>query len=181
MARQLDPYGPIPVGAQEELNRQEEEIGRWTDEQMLKGRGEKRHYGPGPHDNGTPQTVHGDREGSSRELEREAEAGGFSYRRIAGAPADGFMVSPYKQAERKYSLITFNHEDVARYRERQRELLAKPDHYLGGWRDGDVIYLDVSIRAADRSAAAVLARQHQQLAVFDLATGNVIPTEDLAA
>lgn len=187
MVRQLDPYGPIPVGLQEELDRQEREIGRWTDEQMRKARGEKRHY-PGGQDH--DQTTHGNwsegpgsgtpKAGTAKELEKQAEAGGFTYRRITGAPKDGFMVSPYPQAERKYTVATFNFEDVRAYRQRNRELLAKPGHFLGGWRDGDVIYLDISIRGQTLGEAGRIAREHKQLAIYDLATGREIPTEEAA-
>lgn len=142
---------------------------------------EERHLGPGPHDSGTPQSVHGDREGASQQLEKQAEAGGFTYRRIAGAPKDGFMVSPYPEAEFKEPVADFDADDVRRYRREHRALLSRPGHFLGGWRDGDTIYLDISIRSDTVEEAARIAREKKQLAIYDLATGREIPTEEVAA
>jgi len=186
--RQLDPYGPIPAGLQDDIDEQEREIGKWTDQQMLKARGGKRHLAGTEFDH--DQSDHGNwsegpgsgtpKEGTSKELEKQAEAGGFSYRRITGAPADGFMVSPYKEAEYSEPVADFDADDVRRYRREHRDLLSQPDHFLGGWRDGDTIYLDISIRAPDLRTAAELARKHKQLAIYDIKTGRTIPTEEAA-
>lgn len=169
----------------------EERAGIEALDEAARGRGSERHGGPGPHKSGSPQSVHGawsegpgsgtPKAAQSKSLEAAAEAGGFTYRRIDGAPSDGFMVSPYKRAERKYTVATFNHEDVARYRDRFRDLLREPEHYLGGWRDGDIVYLDISVRRRSKAEAARLAREHGQLAIYDLASGDVIPTEEIAA
>lgn len=141
---------------------------------------EQRHYGPGPHDNGTEQTVHGNREGSSQQLEREAEAGGFSYSRFAGAPSDGFMVSPYKEAETPIPVEEFDPGDVASFRRKWARKLKNPDHYLGGWRDGDTIYLDIAVRRKSADEAAELARKHGQLAYYDIVKGVTVYVQGAA-
>jgi hypothetical protein len=107
-------------------------------------------------------------------LAKAAEEGGFSVTVHGDVPKTGFMVSPYKDAERRYDAATFSRDDVHRYRDSHRALLARAHHFLGGWRDGDVIYLDVSIHAGSRAAAAALAKLHHQLAFFDLENGTTI-------
>lgn len=115
-----------------------------------------------------------------QKLDDEATAGGFSYTIHGNAPSGGCMVSPYKGAERVYDAASLSRSDVKAYRDNHRELLGRPDHYLGGWRDGDKVYLDVSVHAPDRTTASALARQHGQLAYYDLDTGETVPTEKAA-
>jgi len=113
-------------------------------------------------------------------LAKASIEGGFTASKHGDAPTTGCMVSPYPKAERIYDADSFSAEDVHRYRDAHRALLAKPGHYLGGWRDGDKIYLDISIHAATRAEARALARRHRQLAYYDLDSGETIPTEEAA-
>lgn len=57
-------------------------------------------------------------------------------------------------------------------------LLAVPGTLFGGWHDpaDGRIYLDVSVLVEDRDTAIRIAKDHDQLAVFDFATGESIPT-----
>jgi hypothetical protein len=68
--------------------------------------------------------------------------------------------------------------DVLEFLLRQADTLALPGRVFGGWRDpfDGRIYLDVSILVEDREQALALAREHDQLAVFDFWTGESIPT-----
>lgn len=57
-------------------------------------------------------------------------------------------------------------------------MLNKPGHYMGAWReqDGDVdrVWLDVSIVAPDPTSAAQIGREHNQIAAYNLATGETV-------
>lgn len=132
------------------------------------------------HPGHSPQSVHAGKGGAGAldygQLEGEAEAGGFSVTIHGSAPSTGCMVSPYKRAERVYAVADFEADDVKAYRDNHRELLSRPEHYLGGWRDGDKVYLDVSIHTENRTQAAALAKEHGQLAFYDLDSGETVPT-----
>lgn len=129
----------------------------------------------GQHD----QKSHGAGKGYGPMAEK-ARAGGFSTSLHGAVPKDGFMVSPYKGAERRYSASSFSRDDVVGYRNEHADLLRRPNHYLGGWRDGEDIYLDVSVRTPDLGSAVRLARENGQLAVYDVAGGTSIYTKEAA-
>jgi hypothetical protein len=148
----------------------------------------KLHYGPGPHKDGSPQSVHagGDaipggppdtrppatfiERGEPGYLQRQLRGGGFTYQAVANAsPKDGFMVSPYQDREYKLPADKVSPRQLREYLKRNADLLSKPDHYIGGWVDGGTAYIDVSIRSATQDAAAAIAKRHKQLAFFDLA------------
>lgn len=66
--------------------------------------------------------------------------------------------------------------DVLEFLLRHADTLALPGRVFGGWRDpaDGRVYLDVSILVEDRGEALALAREYDQLAVFDFATGESI-------
>jgi hypothetical protein len=68
--------------------------------------------------------------------------------------------------------------DVLEFLLRHADTLALPGRVLGAWRDpaDGRIYLDVSILVEDREQALALAREYDQLAVFDFSTGESIRT-----
>ena len=45
---------------------------------------------------------------------------------------------------------------------------------LGGWVDGDRVYLDYSVKVADRERAIKIGKKYGQLAIYDIANCNVI-------
>jgi hypothetical protein len=97
------------------------------------------------------------------------EQGGFTYQPKADyAPTDGFMVSPYKDAEKIIPEGKVTTRTISRYVRSQRERLRQDDNFLGAWVDGGKVYLDVSVRRPTREAALQLAKEHGQLAFFDL-------------
>jgi hypothetical protein len=162
------------------------------------------HLGPGPHPDGSPQSVHaggskpakpGGRvrkaipggpaeqrpkadfieRGEPGALKRQLEGGGFTYQAVSNnAPHDGFMVSPYQDREYSVPADQVTPRNLREYLKRNADLLTKPDHYIGGWVDGGTAYIDVSVRTPDRESAARLAKEHKQLAFFDLAGGETV-------
>ena len=98
----------------------------------------------------------------------------------ADQPSDGIMVSTFHndtvrsvripvdsiaKAEGRDTLLSFIVKNG-------HEFVGRPDRYLGGWKDGNEFYLDISTRFDPNNAAAALeeARVAGQLAVFNLAT-----------
>lgn len=114
-------------------------------------------------------------------LVEAAREGGFSTTTHGDVPEGGYMVSPYPDAEEKYDAATMTRQDVHDYRDRHADELARPNHYLGGWRDGNTVYLDISVHADTASAAERYAIEHQQLAYFDLNTGQTVYVPKKAA
>ena len=102
--------------------------------------------------------------------------GGFSVGRFGDVPTTGYMVSPYKGAETAIPIASFTPDAIRAFEAKNAELLALPDHYLGGWRDGDTFYLDVSVRTRTLTEAKRIAAGADQLAVYDVAKGESIQT-----
>jgi len=48
------------------------------------------------------------------------------------------------------------------------------EHYIGGWRDGTVLYLDISVVIQDLDEALDFAAHNDQKAIYDLAKGASI-------
>lgn len=151
---------------------------------VVEGGRTRKHQGPGPHQSGTPQSVHGGttRYLASRTLSRDPGMGGFTFRFVRSPKMPeygGNMVSAYP--EREYVIPTGDFVSkgpalIRDFRDRNSDLLSQPDHYIGGWRDDqpdaspptDNVFLDVSILVKDHSSARRLARDHDQLAYWDL-------------
>ncbi len=127
---------------------------------------------PGKHN----QKSHGRQFGR---LARAGERGGFTVSYHGDVPKTGYMVSPYKDAETIIPAAQMSREHVRDFIKAQKSRLAKPDHYIGGWREGDNVYLDVSVNAPTKAAAKKLATDNGQLAVYHLDSGTVIATGDL--
>lgn len=98
-----------------------------------------------------------------------AEQGGFTYQPFDDtSPTDGFMLSIYSDREHIIEgKVTGS--NLSGYVGRNKDLLAKPDHFFGAWVDEGKTYLDVSMRVEDAGQAKDLCCEHSQLAYFDLA------------
>jgi len=101
-----------------------------------------------------------------------ARDGGFTYNpRYGTFPKAGYAVSPYKQAEKVFSgdkVATV--PDFESYINEHLDLLTQSGTHLGGWYNPDdsKVYLDISVVSPDKETAMELARQNNQLAIFDL-------------
>ncbi len=109
---------------------------------------------------------------------------------LLGEPDGGFSIDP-RTGEGVYGgyavavhpdccaiLAEITLGDVLEFQLRYASTLELPGRIFGGWRDPSDgrIYLDVSILVEDRDKALELAREFDQLAIFDFATGESIPT-----
>lgn len=108
--------------------------------------------------------------------------GGSTLSLIAGVPttASGYAVS-LANHESKHHLLLDGPlrlkamvELVEQYIESKRALLAQPLNHLGAWMDGDTLYLDITEVHSERETAVNLGQQRNQLAIYNLGTGEEI-------
>ena len=111
----------------------------------------------------------------------QAQGGGtFLYKDgeiVDGGVTDGFMVSR-SGAEEKIPADQFNGTTLRDYALTHSDMLDEPGAYLGVWEDNGTVYLDVSHHFDDRVQAERFGREHDQLAIYDVANGESI---DLAS
>jgi hypothetical protein len=88
----------------------------------------------------------------------------------------GFAVSAIPECEQQLA-GPVTHEDIEHYVSDHAAMLARHDVVLGGWRspDNGLAYLDVSIVVRSRRQALALAREHDQLAIWDFAHSQSVP------
>lgn len=93
--------------------------------------------------------------------------------------ADAFMVAIHPDATLVIARDLFTVDTVYEYIHRHMGLLLMPRHCLGGWFNhaDDMVYLDISVAVADRSEALIVARIHNQKAIYDMARREVIDVE----
>jgi hypothetical protein len=107
---------------------------------------------------------------------RQAD-GGFSIDANTGhAVTGGYAVAAHP--DREVILAECTMGDLLEFMIRNADLLSLPGVIMGGWHDPEDhrVYLDVSILVEDRDEAIKLAVDHDQLAIFDFATGESIKT-----
>jgi hypothetical protein len=109
-------------------------------------------------------------------LADRARHGGFTVAPDGREPDHGYVISPYPDRSYTAPADTITAADLYEYAGKNADLLALPDHYLGGWVDDQTgqVWLDISILAPDLPAAEVLGRAYNQLAVYDLTAGREV-------
>lgn len=102
---------------------------------------------------------------------------GFTFHdHIGDGPKDGYMVSVDKDSEQVMPMLGLHPDQIADYRDMHQQELKDPENYLGGWVYKGKVYLDISHHVADQNQALALARQHQQLGVYDIGHGQTVMT-----
>lgn len=86
----------------------------------------------------------------------------------------GFAVSPYKHCETKHKTLSVRH--IHAFIKKHRDLLCRPNHYLGAWEYNGEFYLDVSVVVPTQERAQDMAKSAQQIAYFCLSTQREILT-----
>jgi hypothetical protein len=98
---------------------------------------------------------------------------------MAGQPAtSGYMVALPEDQEVVVSMDAFRRggpQIIQQYIQSHPDV-SGPGNFFGAWVDGDSVYLDVSENVYDESQAIQLGQQRNQLAIYDIATGNSIDT-----
>ena len=102
-------------------------------------------------------------------------------------PADGvqketgYTYSPYKKRERK-AKRAFSGKEIEDYANANADLLAQPNHNLGGWKEkGGLRFLDVSVYEPDLATALREAKAANQKAIWDNKHGENIPLKGTAS
>jgi len=112
------------------------------------------------------------------QLAQEArETGGFSVFPMSGnRPVDGYMVG-VKGYEMQVGEFLDWPEIIGIYADLHERLFREEGCLLGGWVHGR-LYLDVSVRVPNKDEALRLAAQRGELAIYDVATGEVINVDE---
>lgn len=116
-----------------------------------------------------------------KNLIQKALAGGFTHNIVTDRdPTEGFALSPYPERSAVFDPKTFSRADLGAYVTKNADLLTKPGHNLGAWRekasDGSVdkIWLDVSIVSTDLAEAETTARKFDQIALWNIGKSEEI-------
>jgi hypothetical protein len=140
----------------------------------------RRHYGPGPHKTGSPQTIHGAGGGTAMQI---AKQGGDSLKPASGQrPSRGYMVARPPSFGRILTAQEWfdrGEEALVDFVDDRAKLYAEdPDAFVGVWWDRKhaEVALDVSINVMDRDEAIRLAREWDQQAIWDVVKLEEIPT-----
>lgn len=116
---------------------------------------------------------------TEKDVVQAAKEGGFTFHPKSGkAPTTGFAVSIFPEHERKLDMDKVTQEELDKYREDTRSTWEKDENvHLGGWHnvgeDGK-FYLDASKVVDNQEEAVKLAKEHLQLAIYDIENGKVI-------
>lgn len=102
--------------------------------------------------------------------------GGFTWSPVTGSPDGGYALSIYKGREATFDVKSVTPKDLASYAKSNWDLISKPGNYLGAWHNPDdgKLYLDVSTVVGTEAEARALAKEHSQLAYFDLKGGKSV-------
>ena len=99
------------------------------------------------------------------------ENGGASYNIIYGKPLDidyGYMISFMDLITINTSVIKDDDKIVAVVDEMLRNIAFVVDDYLGGWMDGDKLYIDMSTWIHDKDKAISMGVNLNQKAIYDI-------------
>lgn len=99
--------------------------------------------------------------------------GGFSINKDGDSPKTGYMISCKDLYKINLSELTSDKLNDA------IKKATEIGGYIGGWldteaNDKDNFYLDISINIQDKNEAIELAKKNNQLAIYDIATGESI-------
>lgn len=153
---------------------------------LLRSSGLSKHYGPGPHHNGTPQSVHGSgsRGVSAPQLKDDvSDDGGFTVDPVSGdRPNTGFMVS-LAEYEKVIPAAKFTPDDLREYRATHwSQFQDIKGAKWGAWYDSesDNVFLDISVHFDNQEDAERMGRHWGQLAIFHLDTFTEIRLDEAA-
>lgn len=118
-----------------------------------------------------------DQEWSKTAMHALTAEGGFTlHDHVGDGPTGGYMVSVTKGTEEVHDVAAMTPETIAAYRDKHAAQLADPDVFLGAWVYQGKAYLDISTHVQGKSQALALAKQHDQIGIYDLTSGSTILT-----
>jgi len=110
-------------------------------------------------------------------LEVIESSGGITYNmqqgNLAGTP--NYSVSVYPEREKIVDGVA-DFDDIENYIEANEDLLSQSSNSFGVWSNNGQVYYDVVVTIPDREEALKLARDNNQLAIWDLKNSQEIPT-----
>jgi hypothetical protein len=110
---------------------------------------------------------------------RTMQGGGSFSIHGEGKPTTGYMVAD-KDHERILNLRNVDKPELIaalrHYRDDYKDALSRTGVYLGTWLDKDKLFMDNSHHISDRHTAFALAHEHNQIAIYNNATGETETT-----
>jgi len=88
-------------------------------------------------------------------------------------PKVGYSVSIYPEHGRTYKGLP-DQTEIISFIETYRDILRRPNHFIGGWHCDGISYLDISVISDNKDAAIKLAARFDQQAIYNLETGETI-------
>ncbi len=83
----------------------------------------------------------------------------------------GYAVSIYKEREIRVPVSVFSRENIEKYVSNNIDLFTQDGNtMLGAWKQGEMMFIDVTIVTSNKMEALDLARRNNQIAIFDLET-----------
>lgn len=143
---------------------------------ILEGVGLAKHGGPGPHANGSPQSIHGNwsRGTSSRQLHNVTTSQGGSTTRLSSGevPTTGWAVAQKRYSTEIKADQNPDANDIKRYIQSRWGALSQEGNYLGTWFDSETgsLWLDVTQVIPDGNDAYEWAKEQGEIAIFNLET-----------
>lgn len=148
-----------------------------------------KHYGPGDHASGTPQTTHGrgGRQSSTKDIRSATnQKGGVTIRTMSGErPEKGFAVA-IPGLGKKIEKAEVSRGEIGLYLRENWDKLTPEGFFLGTWKDSEngTVWLDtVKVIDGDDYAkafdeAVTFGKGHGELAIYDLLNGEEIALGD---
>lgn len=130
---------------------------------------------------GTGQDISGnsrpDYKGLANHISKNPD--GFTISIGGKVPTKGYVVSPYKG--RETILDTITGDSIKEFLLKNEDLLSDSEHYFGGWKNKEdgKFYLDVSVVKDSLNDAHKIAKDNEQISIYDLGKGEEIKTEDI--
>jgi hypothetical protein len=109
--------------------------------------------------------------------------GGFTYNPAVGTePVEGYALSIHPERSVAIDASKIKITDLADYVAKNGDILAEEGNHFGAWHDpaSGKVFLDVSTVTKDAKAAEDLARRHDQIAYFDLKSGQSVTVNPVA-
>jgi hypothetical protein len=117
---------------------------------------------------------------ASELMDRLAEPdGGFTINPRDGSDVtSGYAVAAYKQRSKEIPIEEVSEVTLQSYVEANADLLSVSGNMFGGWHDPDTghVWLDVSRVTSDKDEAISIAQLTNQIAIFDLDSGQSVST-----
>jgi len=101
-------------------------------------------------------------------------SGGSTLNDLGESPIDGYTYSPNKSTETKIPAKQFSEKNYNDFHDKYEKELQQPGNYLGIYKDGDDIVLDISRNTSNIREAITGAKTGNQDSIYDVKYGKLI-------